>query len=247
MKDKIVVITGGSRGIGRGLVYKFAEAGAKVIFTYLSNEEKACEVIETANKKYGILVDTKQVDGRCEREVKKFLDYISEKYGHIDVLINNAGYITRRNVEDMTDDIWLNSIDTNFNAVMYFCKNSLKLMKHGNSSIVNISTVCAEQPLKEQAAYSTTKSAVETLSKVLALEYAKYKIRVNVVSPGFIMTEKKKMMSEQDIQNVIESIPLKRAGNSDDIANVVMFLASDDSSYITGANIPISGGNHLRC
>ncbi len=247
MKDKIVVITGGSRGIGRGLVYKFAEAGAKVIFTYLSNEEKACEVIETANKKYGILVDTKQVDGRCEREVKKFLDYISEKYGHIDVLINNAGYITRRNVEDMTDDIWLNSIDTNFNAVMYFCKNSLKLMKHGNSSIVNISTVCAEQPLKGQAAYSTTKSAVETLSKVLALEYAKYKIRVNVVSPGFIMTEKKKMMSEQDIQNVIESIPLKRAGNSDDIANVVMFLASDDSSYITGANIPISGGNHLRC
>ena len=247
MKDKIVVITGGSRGIGRGLVYKFAEAGAKVIFTYLSNEEKACEVIETANKKYGILVDTKQVDGRCEREVKKFLDYISEKYGYIDVLINNAGYITRRNVEDMTDDIWLNSIDTNFNAVMYFCKNSLKLMKHGNSSIVNISTVCAEQPLKGQAAYSTTKSAVETLSKVLALEYAKYKIRVNVVSPGFIMTEKKKMMSEQDIQNVIESIPLKRAGNSDDIANVVMFLASDDSSYITGANIPISGGNHLRC
>ncbi len=247
MKDKIVVITGGSRGIGRGLVYKFAEAGAKVIFTYLSNEEKACEVIETANKKYGILVDTKQVDGRCEREVKKFLDYISEKYGHIDVLINNAGYITRRNVEDMTDDIWLNSIDTNFNAVMYFCKNSLKLMKHGNSSIVNISTVCAEQPLKGQAAYSTTKSAVETLSKVLALEYAKYKIRVNVVSPGFIMTEKKKMMSEQDIQNVIESIPLKRAGNSDDIANVVMFLASDDSSYITGANIPISGRNHLRC
>nr|WP_297936210.1 SDR family NAD(P)-dependent oxidoreductase [uncultured Lachnoclostridium sp.] len=249
-EQKVVVVTGGNRGIGRGIVEEFANAGANVCFTYLNQEESAKELEVQYKGVTDIKVEGFCVDGRVESDVKAFVEQVLKQYGKIDVLVNNAAFISRRNFEDMNEEVWNKSIETNLNATGYFCKYVLNSMKsHNAGAIINISTVCAEQPCRGQAAYSSTKAAIEALSKVLALEYGPNHIRVNVVAPGFIMsgTPKQKHMTEEQVQNVEDSIPLKRSGYPKDVANAVLFLASEKASYITGDVIHITGGNHLKC
>ena len=226
---------------------KFAKAGARVCFTYLYQQEEAKETERLCCDCGNNNVQGYCVDGKNEEEIRCFIESVIQLYGRIDILINNAGFISRRLFCDMNNEVWNKSIETNLNATMYYCKYVLNIMtQQEDGSIVNISTVCAEQPIRGQAAYSTTKSAIESFSKVLALEYGQHHIRVNVVSPGFILSGSPKHMTGEQIQSVIENIPLKRAGYSEDVANAVLFLASNKASYITGSNINVSGGNHLK-
>lgn len=245
--DKVVVITGGSRGIGKVLVRTFAEAKANVYFTYLSNKEKADQVVGEYTEKYNTVVKAFAVDGRSKQEVQSFMDTVLKENGKIDVLINSAGYIARGFFLNTTETVWKNTLDSNVSSVYNYCMSGLKpmiLQKKG--CIINISSVAADFPAKGQAAYSASKGAVESLSKALALEYGGYNIRINTIAPGLIETEVVKTISNKVKQEILKKTPLGRFGRAEDVSNAALFLASDNASYITGTQILVTGGRHLN-
>jgi len=244
--DKIVVITGGSRGIGRELVRAFAEAKAKVYFTYLSNEEKAKNVVNEYSERYNATIKAYAVDGRSKEAVQNFIEEVIAENSRIDVLINSAGYIPRGLFLNTTEPVWKNTIDSNVNSIYNYCISALKhMLLEKEGCIINISSVSAYFPAKGQAAYSTSKGAIESLTKALALEYGKYNIRVNTIAPGLIETEVVKTISDQVKQEILKRTPLGRFGRAEDISSVALFLASENASYITGTQLLVTGGRHL--
>lgn len=243
-QDKVVIITGGSRGIGKELVRAFAEAGARVYFTYLSNKEKAHIIVENLSKKY--FTKTFQVDGRNYSAVEEFIKDILKENKKIDVLINNAGFIPRSLFLQTTEKIWHKTIDSNLTSVYNYCNIVLKYMMLQKSGVVlNISSVSAHQPDRGQSAYSTSKGAIESLTKNLAIEFGAYNIRINTIAPGLIETEIVKTISSETKNNILKKIPLKRFGIVEDVSNAALFLASDKAEYITGIQFMITGGRHL--
>lgn len=244
--DKVVIVTGGSRGIGKELVRAFAEANAIVYFTYLSNEEKAIEVASEYSEKYQARIKPMAVDGRSKNAVDQFIEAVLKENGKIDVLINSAGYISRGFFLNTTEDVWKSTMDTNINSVYNYCMNVIKpmiLQKAG--CIINISSVSAYYPAKGQAAYSTSKGAIESLTKALALEYGHFNIRVNTIAPGLIETEVVKTITNKVKQQILDRTPLGRFGRTEDVSNLALFLASENASYITGSELLVTGGRHL--
>lgn len=247
LDGKTVIITGGSRGIGREMVRAFAEAGANVYFTYLSNHIKAQNVQEEFGKRYHSKINSCSVDGRVGSEVKNFIEDIIKETGKIDILINCAGYISRGFFLNTTEDVWKNTLDSNVNSIFHYSKYVLKhMILQKSGCIINISSVSAHFPAKGQAAYSTSKGAIESLTKALALEYGKYNIRVNTIAPGLIETEVVKTISPKVKSEILTKTPLGRFGRADDISNLALFLSSERASYITGTQILVTGGRHLE-
>ncbi|WP_379134451.1 SDR family NAD(P)-dependent oxidoreductase [Paenibacillus sp. sgz500958] len=243
---KVVIITGGSRGIGRGLVHNFARANAIVYFTYLSNEDKAATVIEECKKQYGADVVGLKVDGTSKEDVDNFVKMVWNTHKRMDVVVNNAAWIPRGLFLQMSEGNWIDGINANLNSVIYFCSSAIKFMILKKSgSIINISSRSALQPGRGQAVYSATKGAVESLTKVLALEYGPYNIRVNTLAPGLVETDVVDTMQSELKQKILDRTPLGRFGTADDISNAALFLASDYASYITGTQLLVTGGRHL--
>lgn len=245
LKGKVVVITGGSKGIGRGLVEAFAKAGSKVYFTYLSSEAQA-KLIEDQLLSEGWFAKAARVDGSSLEHVRDYINEIIAAEVSIDILINNAGFIPRGLFLGTTESIMDKTMNTNYKGVYNYCSVVLKYMVLKRQGVIlNMTTLSSYLPAKGQSAYSASKAAIESLSKVLAIEYGKYNIRVNTIAPGLIETEIVKSISDQVKSDILSKTPLNRLGNVQDVSNAALFLASDQAKYITGVQLLITGGKHL--
>ncbi len=238
-ENKLAIVTGGSRGIGKAIAIKLASAGYNIVINYAGNTEAANQTIEEI-KKFNVIAEAYKFDVSNQAEVEENIAKIIEKYGRIDVLVNNAG-ITRDDLFiRMTEDKWSAVINTNLNSAFYVTKPVVKLMmKQRFGSIVNTTSVVGVYGNVGQANYSAAKAGLIGFTKSLAKELGARNIRVNAVAPGFIATDMTKDLA--NIDEYLKLISLKRLGTADDVAQAVKFLAVD-SDYITGQVLEVDGG-----
>ena len=245
LENKVVLITGGSRGIGEAIVRKFAGLGAKVAFTYRSSSERSDAIVAELNKAGG---DTAafQSDAGNFTQAEELIKAVTEKFGQIDVLINNAG-ITKDNLMlRMSEEQWDQVIETNLKSVFNLTKQVLRpMMKKRSGSIINMSSVVGIFGNAGQANYAASKAGIIGFSKSIAKEVGSRNIRCNVIAPGFIETEMTAELDDKTKENFLANIPMKRLGNGDEIADTCVYLASDLSSYVSGQVISVCGA--LNC
>lgn len=239
LNNKVAIITGGSKGIGREIVKKFSESGCNVAFTYLSSKDSAKE-IENIASSHGVKVKKYKSDASNFSECEELVKNVIEDFGGFDILINNAG-VTRDNLLlRMDEESWKKVIDINLNSCFFLTKSGIKeLMRKKDGVIINISSIVGIKGNPGQANYAASKSGINGFTKTVALELASRNIRCNAIAPGFIKTD---MTDEELLNNWIKSIPLKRAGSVEDVANLCVFLSSDKAKYITGQVINVDGG-----
>lgn len=237
--NKVVLVTGGSRGIGKACALKFAQAGCDVVINYAGNVTAAETTVEEL-KALGVQAEAYKFDVSNQAEVDENIAKILEKYGRIDVLVNNAG-ITRDDLFiRMGEDKWSAVINTNLNSAFYVSKPVVKaMMKQRSGAIVNITSVVGVYGNPGQANYSAAKAGLIGFTKSLAKELGSRGIRVNAVAPGFIATDMTKDLTNTD--EMLKLIPLKRMGEAADIADAVKFLALD-TAYVTGQVLEVDGG-----
>jgi len=240
LKNKKVVITGGSRGIGLDILKEFYQNGADIL-TIGSNLQN----LEIVKKNFPNItiekLDLKNID-----ELNQKFPTFLESFGGIDILVNNAG-ITKDNLTiRMKENEWQDVIDINLNAVFFICQHSIKAMiKKKSGCVINITSVVGHTGNAGQANYTASKAGIIAMTKSLAKEYAKKNIRLNCVSPGFIATDMTNDLKEEYKSELMRNIPLNRLGKGEDIARAVMFLSSNQSSYITGETIHVNGGMYM--
>lgn len=242
LEGKVCIITGGSRGIGSSIVKKFAMEGATVYFTYRSSREKAENLASNLpGKVVAIQSDAANFEDAAEL-VKKV---IAEEKG-IDVLINNAGITDDTLMLRMSEDQWNRVIHTNLNSVFNLTKQVLRpMLKQRSGSIINMSSVVGVFGNAGQANYAASKAGILGFTKSIAKEIGSRSIRCNAVTPGYIETEMTQELDEAVKETFLQNIPLKRMGNAEEVAQLCVFLASDESSYITGQVISICGGLNM--
>lgn len=242
LNGKIVLVTGGSKGIGEKIVEKFAQCGCNIAFTYNSSEENAKKIADKVALD-NIKVKTYKMDVTNREEIKNIINDVINDFGGIDILVNNAGITADAYLMLMSDEKWDNVINTNLGSVYYASKCVLpNMIRRKGGAIINVSSVAGIIGVAGQTNYSATKSAIIGFTKSLSKEIAGKNIRVNAVAPGYIETEMLGKVNENIRKNFQSQVPLKRLGKPEDIANVVAFLASDNSSYITGQTIVVDGG-----
>ncbi|MFZ3385284.1 MAG: 3-oxoacyl-ACP reductase FabG [Candidatus Methanoperedens sp.] len=241
VKDKVVIITGGGSGIGRETGILFAREGSKVVVADV-NEKAGTETVDTI-KKAGGEAFFAILDVSNREQAKQVVKDTVAKYGRLDVLINNAGIIQDALVVKMTEEQWDKVININlkgpFNCIQAVVE---QMISQGSGVILNISSIVALYGNVGQTNYAATKAGLVGMTKTLAKELGKKGIRVNAVAPGFIFTPMTAAMPEKILEMMKEKTPLKRLGTPMDIANTLLFLASDDASFINGAVISVDGG-----
>ena len=242
---KVAIVTGSSKGIGKGVAIRLAKDGYMVVVNYSHGEEAALNTVETIKNNGGEAIAYKADVSKLD-EVKKMVNEVFKTYGQIDVLVNNAGIVRDEYLLMMNPD----NLDlcTNLNIKGYFyCTQqvALKMMRKKHGAIVNMSSVSGKFALPGQTVYSATKGAVNSFTATAAKELARYGIRVNAIAPGFIKTEMLDHIPEDQMKANLDKIPLHRLGEVEDIANVVSMLVSDDASYLTGQVITLDGGLSL--
>ncbi|HEY0983223.1 MULTISPECIES: 3-oxoacyl-[acyl-carrier-protein] reductase [unclassified Schlesneria] len=242
VSERVALVTGGSRGIGKAIVFALAKAGAKVAFVYQSNQEAADQIVteltSQGHEVYAIKADVSQ-----KSEADAAIENVVSKWGRLDILVNNAGIIRDKLVLAMSPEEWHEVINTNLSSVFNFCQAAIRpMMSNRFGRIVNMSSVAADFSNPGQANYAASKAGIEGFSRCLATEYAKRGITVNCVAPGFIETDMTVAVVNAAGDKVKNSIPVKRLGKPEDIANAVLFLASEESSYITGQVLKVDGG-----
>ena len=242
LKNKTAIITGATRGIGRGIAETFAKQGANVLFTYSSSSDLAKE-IEKELSLEGVIVRGYKSDASSFEDCQKLVENILQEFEVIDILINNAG-ITRDNLlMRMQEDDFDKVIEVNLKSVFNMTKAIQRTMlKQRFGSIINMSSVVGVKGNAGQSNYAASKAGIIGFSKSIALELGSRNIRCNVIAPGFIETEMTDVLDEKIVQEWRNSIPLKRGGTPFDIANTCVWLGSDMSSYITGQTIHVNGG-----
>ncbi len=234
--NKVVVVTGGSRGIGAEIVKFLAKLDYKVVLNYNKSESYAQDVKKELND-----VEIFKADVSKKEEANALIDFAIKKYGKIDVLINNAGIAQTKLFTEITDEDWKNIIDTNLNSAFYCSREAVKNMIHNKSGlIINISSIWGITGASCEVAYSTSKAAINGFTKALAKELGPSNIRVNAIAPGIINTAMNSYLSEDELKNIKEEIPLEKIGNPVDIAKCVKWLIEDN--YTTGQIISINGG-----
>lgn len=234
--NKVVVVTGGSRGIGAEIVKFLAKLDYKVVLNYNKSESYAQDVKKELND-----VEIFKADVSKKEEANALIDFAIKKYGKIDVLINNAGIAQTKLFTEITDEDWKNIIDTNLNSAFYCSREAVKNMIHNKSGlIINISSIWGITGASCEVAYSTSKAAINGFTKALAKELGPSNIRVNAIAPGIINTEMNSYLSKDELKNIKEEIPLEKIGNPVDIAKCVKWLIEDN--YTTGQIISINGG-----
>ena len=242
LEGKIALVTGATRGIGRSIAEEFAKQGATVIFTYRSSVEKAKE-LEEVLKGHGVDCKSYQVDAGNFEAIQKMADEIFEAYEKVDAIVNNAGITKDTLLLRMSEEQWNAVIQTNLNSVFYTTKAFLKgMLRKRAGCFINISSVVGITGNAGQANYAASKAGMVGFTKSLAKEVGSRGIRANVVAPGFIATEMTDALPEKELAGWLQNIPLKRAGQTKDVADLCVFLASDMSTYITGQVMNVDGG-----
>lgn len=238
---KVAIVTGATRGIGRQIAIDLAKSGYNVVINYNSNDEKANEVKSICDAYTKSIIIKANISNF--NESKQLIDKVMEEYGRIDLLVNNAGITKDTLVLRMSQDDFLDVLNVNLVGTFNMCKNiSSILLKQRTGSIINIASVVGEIGNIGQANYAASKGGVIALTKSLAKELGQRGIRVNAVAPGYIDTDMTRVLSDQTKEQIKANIPLKRFGNPSDVSNLVLFLASDNASYITGQVINVCGG-----
>jgi len=241
LENKVALVTGSSRGIGKTIALKLAEAGASLVINYKSNSWAADEVVESIKK-----MNQKAISIQCDvsnfADVEEMVKKALGEFGRIDILVNNVGPFLYKSIYDTTIQEWHQIINSNLNSTFYCCKAVVPIMrKQKSGSIVNIGAPNAErtQGYVQNCPYAAAKTGVVVLSKSLAKEEAKNGIRVNVVNPGFIETDQ---YTEEMKKDMPKEVPLRKLGKPEDIANAVLFLVSDEANYVTGSVLNVHGG-----
>jgi len=242
LEDKVVLITGASRGIGKAIAERCVAEGAKVAFTYLSSEEKANALIAELTKDGGVVKGFKSNAAEFDAAQTLVEDVVKE-FGTVDVLVNNAG-ITRDNLlMRMTEEMWDEVINTNLKSAFNLTKAVQRpMLKARKGSIINMSSVVGVSGNAGQSNYAASKAGMIGFTKSIAQELGSRSIRCNAIAPGFIETEMTEVLDEKVVAEWRNSIPLKRGGSPEDVANAVVFLGSDMSAYITGQTLNVCGG-----
>jgi len=246
MKNKVVIVTGGSSGLGKYMAKDFVEHGAKVVITGRNEErleEAKKEMMNGKGEVYPIQMDVSNV-----LEIHRTVETTLEKWGRIDVLVNNAGVRLTTKVEDITEEEWNNIISINLSGTFFFSQAVMEPMKRQKwGRIINISSIGGQTgPLTSGAHYCASKAGQLVLSKVFARTLADNGITVNSVSPAAIESPEIEKMSPNTIEKMKETIPVKRFGKPEEVAEMVTFLASESAGYVTGSTFDINGGMFMR-
>ena len=242
LKEKTAIITGASRGIGRGIALVFARQGANIAFTYSSSVDSAKELENELNS-IGIKAKGYQSNAASFTDSQQLADAVLEEFGSIDILVNNAGITKDNLLMRMGEEDFDSVIEINLKSVFNMTKAVQRTMlKQRKGSIINISSVVGVKGNAGQTNYAASKAGIIGFSKSVALELGSRNIRSNVIAPGFIETEMTAKLDDDKVAEWRSAIPLKRGGNPEDIANACVFLASDLSAYITGQTLNVDGG-----
>jgi 3-oxoacyl-[acyl-carrier protein] reductase len=245
LTGKVALITGGSRGIGEAIVMKYAQEGADIAFTYVSSDEKALSVV-TAASNYGVKVIAYRSDASDYSQAEKLINDVVEAFGKIDILINNAGITKDTLMLRMSEEQWDQVINVNLKSVFNLTKHVLKpMMKNKLGSIINMGSVVGVFGNAGQANYAASKAGIIGFSKSIAKEVGSRNIRCNVIAPGFIETDMTHVLTDEQKKAYTDSIPLRRLGAGDDVANACTYLGSDMSVYVSGQVLSVCGGLNM--
>lgn len=243
LQNKIAIITGAGSGIGRGIALAFIKEGAKVVVADWS-EEGGKGTVDQIEKKHGEAIFIK-TDVSKEEDVKQLVEAGLEKFGRVDILVNNAGIYKTYNLHEMTEEDWDKTINVNLKSVFLISKEVIpEMLKQGRGKIVNIASIAGLVGFAQSGAYCASKGGIIALTKEMALEYAPKKINANCICPGVIRTAMTKdMIADPASKQFLESsTPYPRLGEPEDIAQAAVYLASDESDFVTGAVLVVDGG-----
>ncbi|NCF53879.1 MAG: 3-oxoacyl-[acyl-carrier-protein] reductase [Bacteroidetes bacterium] len=242
LSGKTAIITGASKGIGKGIAETFAKQGANVAFTFLSSVEKG-QALEQELQQYGTQVKGYRSDASKMEDAESLIAQVVEDFGEVHIVVNNAGITKDTLLMRMTEEDFNRVIEVNLNSVFNMTKAVQRtFLKQRSGSIVNISSVVGVKGNAGQSNYAASKAGIIGFTKSVALELGSRNIRCNAIAPGFIETEMTAVLDEKTVQQWRDGIPLKRGGSAEDVANAYLFLASDMSGYITGQVMNVCGG-----
>ncbi|MFB2120252.1 3-oxoacyl-[acyl-carrier-protein] reductase [Parapedobacter sp. 2B3] len=242
LEGKTALITGASKGIGRTIAEKFAEQGANVAFTYLSSVEKG-QALEQELQAHGTKVKGYRSDASQFEAAEQLVNDIVSEFGTLDIVVNNAGITKDGLLLRMTEDQWDDVLEVNLKSIFNVTKAASRIMmKNRKGVFINMSSVVGVQGNAGQANYAASKAGIIGFSKSVAKELGSRNIRTNVIAPGFIRTEMTDVLDPKVVEGWEKDIPLKRAGETEDVANACLFLASDLSAYINGQVLSVCGG-----
>lgn len=235
---KTVLITGGSRGIGRSMVYAFAKNGYNVILNYLNSADIANQIADEFPNVLAFRADVSN-----KKEVESMVQFVKERFGSVDILINNAGVSCTGLIQDITHEEWDKVLGINLTGVLN-CTQAVipDMISKKDGKIINISSIWGMVGAANEVAYSATKAGVIGLTKALAKEVGPSNIRVNCIAPGIVMTDMVSDYTAEEFEDIQNQIPLNKIGSTEDVANLALFLASENSDYITGQVISPNGG-----
>src|SRR6187402_2028865 len=242
LQGKTALVTGASKGIGRSIALKYAEQGANVAFTYLSSVEQG-QALEAELTAKGVKAKGFRSDASDFAQAEKLINDVIAEFGSLDILINNAGITQDTLLLRMSEEMWDKVINVNLKSCFNTVKAATKqMMKQKSGSIINMTSVVGLKGNAGQANYAASKAGIIGFTKSVALELGSRGIRSNAIAPGFIETEMTAVLDAAVVEGWKQAIPLKRAGSGEDIANCAVFLASDQSAYITGQVLQVDGG-----
>ena len=245
LSDKVAVVTGGSRGIGRAICQALAAAGAHVVVNYQGNEAAAAETLASLEQAGG-RGELLRFDVSDAEASDAALHEVSKRHGRLDILVNNAGVSIDQLLLRVTQEQIDKTFGINVSGALFCAKSAIRpMMKKRSGRIINVSSVVGEMGNAGQAVYSASKAALIGLTKTLAREYASRGVTVNAVAPGFIATDMTSTMPEEAQKWVLSQTPLGRVGSPDEVAAAVLFLASDEAAYITGQVLRVNGGMYV--
>ena len=242
LQGKTAIVTGATRGIGKGVALKMAEQGANIAFTYLSSSEKAL-ALEIELQAFGVKAKAYKSDASLMKDAEELIKDVLKNFESIDVLVNNAGITKDNLLMRMSEEDFDRVLEVNLKSIFNMTKAVQRTMlKQRSGSIVNMTSVVGVKGNAGQSNYAASKAGVIGFTKSIALELGSRNIRCNAIAPGFIETEMTENLGEEVIKSWRNSIPLKRGGTPEDVANTTLFLASDLSAYITGQTLHVCGG-----
>lgn len=245
LEGQVAIVTGASRGIGRAIAELFAAEGARVAVVFRGQREAAEQVVNGIAQRGGV-AKAYQVDVTDFTAVKNCVEQVLADWGQIDILVNNAGVIQDGLFLQMEPEAWYQVVQTNLNGTFHFCRAVVEPMfRRRRGRIINLSSVAAERANRGQTNYAASKGAINAFTRALAIELASRNITVNAIAPGFVETDMTQAVRNVAGEQIQKAIPMRRLGKPEDVAKVALFLASEDSAYITGQVITVDGGLSL--
>jgi len=244
LKDKVCIITGSTKGIGKAIARGYAKEGAKVVVV-ARNQDMCTEVAKELEAEYGVESIGIKTDVTKLDEISNLMDQTQERFGKIDVLVNNAGSALTKKIQDIKEEEWDHVVDLDLKSV-FFCSQQagIRMMETGGGCIINVASILGIVALKEVSPYCASKGGVIQLTKAMALEWAGHNIRVNALCPGYVITDinREKLSDERISSKLIKKTALGRLAEVEDLVAPAVFLAQDESGYMTGQNLVIDGG-----